>query len=234
MNVASSSAAQKSLASPRVMSAVRVLAHISQRELMSTISERIHGRATMGLPPLMKEEEPTSIFVDAVDYGGDETLNRELRSVCGIMLKDVCRSGVADKALAGELCYLAAAINSTEALSPLSCLAAQANASDIELPSGQDLRVSALRALVGLLASSRESLGSLQSYRPLLEYCLGQPRCQFLALTGLVGLWPESKATFVGMLSEALDERKLDTALVVAGFRPLEHSTTEPKQDTSR
>ena len=72
---------------------------------------------------------------------------------------------------------------------------------------GEDLRLRALRALVGLLGA--DSNIQVIEYRPVLTEALSEPRLALTALVGLIGLWPEDTETFLQNLPTNMDQGEL-------------------------
>ena len=97
----------------------------------------------------------------------------------------------------GELCYLAARIESVDAIDPLRILVEDESATGLVAP-GEDLRLRALRALVGLLGAAPDS--TAYRCRHALIAALTAPRLAVSALIGLVGLWPGEADDFLRRL----------------------------------
>src|SRR5205807_2213031 len=134
-------------------------------------------------------EDPTDIFIDVIDFGNSSELSNSLRSACGNLLKEKIEP-LGDPQAVGELCYLAARIGAEEAISPLTTLAQQEAAAHI-LFGGEELRFRALRSLAGLLALRPTKADD--QHRKLFKKCLHEPAYQMIALTAILGLWPNSQ-----------------------------------------
>src|SRR5262249_12683561 len=122
----------------------------------------------------------------------------------------------------GELCVLCARTRALQAIRPLAELAGRRPSARVLLSTGETLRLRALRCFVGIVGQ-REKHGDRDEFRALLEELLGDPACQMLAATGLVGMWPEMRERFSG-----LDQQLLNTCLAVAGFLETEQVLATP------
>jgi len=116
----------------------------------------------------------------------------------------------------GELCFLAFRMGAAEAIEPLTVLAGREDTVPLIVRRGENLRMRALRFLVGLLKANPDRLDRAR-YQPLLERCLASPGCEHTALVALIGFgwWPKSKEEFVPMLPKdyVLNEKALKTDL---------------------
>jgi hypothetical protein len=151
------------------------------------------------LPPPGRDEDPADIFVDLAE--SDTAWREGLRAASTqLLLRWVGEFQPADanrvQAL-GELCYLAARIGNTAALPHLRTLVGRKDATGLLHP-GEDLRLRALRALVGLLGAAENV--QVIDYRPVLTEALAEPRLALTALVGLIGLWPAETETFLQSL----------------------------------
>ena len=168
-------------------------------DLMNLIKWRLTGVPTV-LPPLHRDEEPVDVFVDLAEL--DPRWRDDLQTaVAKLLATEVANVGLEDPSrshLLGELCYLAARIGSEEALDSLRSLVASERATGLIGP-GEDLRLRALRAFVGLLGTA----GRMQTNddRNVLTAALAEPRLAMVALAGLIGLWPDEAETFLRVVS---------------------------------
>lgn len=180
-------------------------------DLESLIDARLSG-ARAGykwtLPPPGRDEDPADIFVDLAE---SDTLWRDalLGASTQLLLRWVeeFQSADANRVQAlGELCYLAARIGNTAALPHLLKLVGRKDATRLLHP-GEDLRLRALRALVGLLGAG----GNVQinEYKPVLTEALSEPPLTVTALVGLIGLWPAETETFLQRLPPNFDHGEL-------------------------
>jgi len=171
------------------------------------------------LPALSRDEEPADIFVDLVEHNPQSSLASLLRQACQILLTEMAgRPHLTYSSQTGELCYLAARIGSLESVPALRTLVEHHEAPLAMVQTGENLRVRALRCLVGLLGSAPASRDEFQGF---FERFLTEPGCELVALTGLLGLWPESRSEILSRLPAGfhLDETLLKASLTVAGFR---------------
>ena len=190
----------------------------SQEDLANLIRSRL-TTATNVPRPLHRDEEPVDIFVDLADL--DETWRNQLRVAVAKLLAEESTLKSQEPAqinLVGELCYLAARIGCTDARHSLQSLVTNESATGL-LNDVEDLRLRALRALVGLLGafaqtSSPTIRDSPESptyripqewapFRDALISALKEPRLAVVALTGLIGLWPREKEAFLQMVVPA-------------------------------
>jgi hypothetical protein len=207
--------------SPRLAQARAFLSPLDPEQVAGVIAARIRESEGLPLPRLSRDERPVDIFVDIVEYGGDEALSTHLREagarLLARMVEDSAgRNLLPNVASLSELCYLSARIGALDALESLRALSSREDAAVPTPASGEDLRLRALRCMVGLLGSHPDR-SDRDRYREVLERCLDVPGYELIALTGLVGLWPGYKE--VGRQGRNVDEKLLNTSLAVAGFR---------------
>lgn len=212
-------AVQQSLS--RVDLAKHVLSGLGREklELEKAVWKRLRGEPQdIDLPGLARDEDPADIFLHVVKYTNERSLADLLRGACAHLLEAALQSPhlEQDAVAIGELCYLSARIGASDAIEPLTVLVERKETSSFTVRTGEDLRLRALRSLVGLLASNRQRVDT-QRHRRLFEECLRLPRYKKMALTGLVGLWPELKDEFVRDLSGD-EARALKTSLAIAGY----------------
>ena len=182
------------------------------------IAGRLRGTRTI-LPAPTRDEDPGDIFVDLAERS--EVWRRELGTAgAGLLARwvdDLSPSDAGQVAAVGELCYVMARIGSRAALDPLRRLVSDKRATGLVAP-GEDLRLRALRALVGLLAA--EHPGDQRAYRDVLIDALGEPRLALTSATGLIGLWPEDRDTFLKMLPYNVEHSELlNVAIEIAFLR---------------
>jgi hypothetical protein len=184
-------------------------------ELPPDLIDLIRARlifGTSGLPALHHDEAPVDIFVDLADLYED--WRRELlRAVPELLSKEIefITREPAQTYLLAELCYLAARIGCLDARDMLRALVADERATGL-ISETEDLRLRALRSLVGLLgAYARNSAPAIYEkeskiyrvpeewvrYRATMFYALSDPKLAVMALTGLIGLWPRERAFFL-------------------------------------
>lgn len=160
------------------------------------------------LPPPGRDEDLADIFVDLAE--SDSAWRAALHDASTQLLSrwvPEFQPADANRVQAlGELCYLAARIGNTSALPYLRTLVERKDATGLLHP-GEDLRLRALRALVGLLGAG----GYLNpfDYRPVLTETLAEPRLTLTALVGLIGLWPAETNTFLQSLPRNFDYGEL-------------------------
>jgi hypothetical protein len=123
---------------------------------------------------------------------------------------------IEDPRIVGEICSLSAVLDAEQAIKPLIVLVANTDLSNVRLSDDEDLRLRALRSLVGLLGAHRsvEDAGELQT---VLESLLGDKRYELLALAALVGLSPERRSELLARTA-ITDASELDLILEWAGF----------------
>src|SRR5205807_7193424 len=141
-----------------------------------------------GLPACRQAEEPTSIFIDVIRFETGYAIAEKLRFGTLQALRKVGAQDAPDAGVLGDLCYLAAAIGAHESIDVLPAIIRRPDSEHLTLWTGETIRCHALRALIGLLADSRCRSAEIKAL--LRELCL-DPRYRVLALTGLIGLWPD-------------------------------------------
>ena len=164
--------------------------------LESLIQARLTGEITTGLPAVGPEEEPVDIFVDLAetDKYWREQLQVAAARLLNSQVQDFRPEQWYNTVFLGELCYLAARIGSTAALKPLGTLAGNIKATGLVSP-GEDLRLRALRAYVGLLGAV--DYPESEADREMLTRALSEPRLAMVALAGLMGVWPKESPQFL-------------------------------------
>jgi hypothetical protein len=114
------------------------------------------------------DEDPADVFVDLAAQS--DVWRTALAAAARLLEQWVSdfNPGDAERSAAlGELCYLAARIGSIASMDPLAQLVSNRNAMDLIAP-GEDLRLRALRAFVGLLSpQSRQPRGPVAHGREL-------------------------------------------------------------------
>lgn len=168
---------------------------LEQLSLEQEIQSRLKGERTK-LPAASPEEDPADIFVDLAET--DKYWRDQLRAAVAKLLSSQVKEFSPDQwfkvGFLGELCYLAARIGSTEALEPLRTLAANSKARGL-VSAGEDLRLRALRAYVGLLGATANP--QVVANREVLTSALSEPRLATVALAGLIGVWPDETQNFL-------------------------------------
>ncbi len=199
----------------RVPRAAAVLKSLSSQEISRLITARLARRFEEegGLPPCQKDEEPTAIFVDVIKFAQDSSLANNLRFACVQALRRIGFDPSPNAELLGDLCYLAAAIDARESVDVLPTFIENPAIGELRLGNGETIRLRALRSLIGLLAAAPCRSPGLKA---LLEELLEHQRYRMLALTGLIGLWPEERGRYS---LAGIDENLLRLNLELAGFR---------------
>jgi hypothetical protein len=211
---------------PPLAQAVRALAQLDVPQIADAIWIRLTGDAEeFGLPALSPQEERIEIFVQVYEYGNNGQVSRRLHRACAFLL-DLHKNEASAPENAsrsrqwalGEVCYLSARIQSFDALAPL---LEMAQMSRREIRENNSLLVRVLGCSVGLLGSLKDIAPHyVKQATEVFEECLDIEDCRLLALTGLVGLWPERRDEYLGRVS--VDEQELNVNLTLAGFMPLE------------
>jgi hypothetical protein len=202
----------------RVPRAIEVLLSLDTSDVTRVMIARLARRRDLerGLPPCQRDEDPVAIFVDVIRWTRDAILADKLRFACLQALRSVNFEITPSPDVLGDLCYLAAALAADEALDVLPSIVAADRSEKMLLLDGEAVRSRALRAVVGLLAISPRRDASLEK---LFENLLLEPRYQILALTGLIGLWPDRRREFIAMAPAGqVDERLLNANLDLVGF----------------
>ncbi|HTU43588.1 MAG TPA: hypothetical protein VMF91_00900 [Bryobacteraceae bacterium] len=209
---------------PPLSQAVRALANLDSASVAEAVWIRLMGDAeAFGLPALHPQEERVAIFVQVYEYGDNGQVNRNLRQACVSLLdqhkETVYGEDLSQRWALGEVCYLSARIQSLNALKPLleiAFLSRHFNTGERE----SFLR-RVLGSLIGILGSVRGGgPGNVEQATRIFEECLELENCRLLALTGLIGLWPERRSEYLGRVP--INEEDLDVNLTLAGFLPLE------------
>jgi hypothetical protein len=178
--------------------------------LEALIDARLNGfRVPNGnqLPPPAQDEDPADIFVDLAE---SDTAWREAGRTASTQLlsrwvAEFERPDPDRVEALGELCYLVARIGNTGAMPQLEMLVTRKESTALLHP-GEDLRLRALRALVGLMGSGQ---GPFPQYRPVLTQSLADPKLALTALVGLIGVWPDEIDTFLRQLPGNFDHGEL-------------------------
>jgi hypothetical protein len=197
----------------RIWGAAAVLGRLSGEETSRLIVARLARDAAheRGLPPCRQTEEPTSIFLDVIRFNNDESVAKKLRFGTQEALRNMALQPAPDPDVLGDLCYLAAAIGAFESIDTLTLIIKREDSEQLRIATGERIRQRALRALIGLLAVEPKRSPNLKE---LLQKLSADPQHRILALTGLVGLWPEE---FHRHRSE-VDEKELYRSLDLVGF----------------
>ena len=205
--------------SPRMAQALAFLSELEPKRFPEVVLARIRGTGDLPLPRLARDEKPVDIFVDVAERGSTPHVADSLRAASATLLGEFVGGDLVSHApVVSELCYLAARIGSFQALDALRILAQREDAAMPTPTPGEDLRLRALRCLVGLLGSAPR-LPDPERFKAVLEQCAQSPNYKLIAMTGLIGMWPEYKNR--GELpSLGIDEALLNVSLTVAGFRP--------------
>jgi hypothetical protein len=181
---------------------------LSSVDWVDEIERRLTGRQSNVLPPLTRDEDPADIFVDLAEI--HPQLKPDLGSTLNELLARWTEWREVDHSIRikvlGELCYLAARIGSTGALSSLRKIVEDATATGLVAP-GEDLRLRALRALIGLLGAAGRDQAA--EHRQTLLSVLAEPRLAIAALIGLVGLWPAEAETFLRLVPPSAEGGEL-------------------------
>ncbi len=186
-------------------------------ELPELLAARLAGLPTR-LPPIAAGEDPADIFVDLCET--DPTWREPVAvAVAGLLaawVRDFAPPGYSPRVEAlGELCYLAARIGSAASLDSLRLLASNPRTTALLGP-GEDLRLRALRAAVGLLGANPGL--RTEADRGMLLAAREEPRLQWIALAGLIGLWPEEFASLADFYPSWSQEGKLLGAALRLAF----------------
>jgi hypothetical protein len=206
----------------RVAESAEILANYRENELACVIIRRLGGEAVEQLPPVARDEQPRSIFIEIAR--SKPKLRETLRTALVHLLRHAADREIEDPLIVGEICSLSAVLDAEQAVKPLIVLVASSDLSNVRLSEDEDLRLRALRSLVGLLGAHRslEDAGELER---VLESLLGDKRYELLALAALVGLCPERRSELLGRAA-VTDVSELDLILEWAGFV---EPTAEPK-----
>lgn len=198
----------------RVAESAEILANFEENELACVIVRRLGGKAVEQLPPMARDEEPRSIFIEIARF--QPKLRETLRGALVQLLRQAAYREIEDPLIVGEICTLSAVLDAEQAMCPLVVLISNGDLSNVRLSDHEDLRLRALRSLVGLLGAHRsvEDAGEL---RTAMESLLGDKRYELLALAALVGLWPERRPELLGRAA-LTDVSELDLILEWAGF----------------
>jgi hypothetical protein len=211
---------------PPLSQAVRALAALDTSRVANAIWTRLTGgdQEEFGLPALHPQEERVGIFVQVYEYGDNGQVNRNLRQAC-VSLLDQHKEAVYGEDLSqrwalGEVCYLSARIQSLNALKPLLEIAFRSRHFDAGEQESFLRRV--LGSLIGILGSVRGGVapGYVNEATTIFKECLDLENCRLLALTGLIGLWPESRSEYLARVP--INQEDLDVNLTLAGFIPIE------------
>jgi hypothetical protein len=208
----------------RIPRAVEALRPLTAGEISQIMIARLERQRTLenGLPPCQRDEEPVDIFVDVMMGAPNETFAEKIRFACQDALR-VAFSESLGADVMGNLCYLAAAIGAVEALDYIRLIASDEKFDQSLLADGESVRSRALRALVGLLAQRPSHDATIKT---LFLNLLPSPEYRLLALTGLVGLWPQEREAFLAMVPGAqIDDRDLNINLDLIGFGYLNTAT---------
>ena len=208
----------------RIPHAIAVLTPLDAGEVSQVIIARLARQRDLerGLPPPERDEDVTAIFIDVIRWTNNIGFADKLRFCCVEALRQVSFEPTPSPGLLGNLCYLAAAMRAVEALDVLPRIVTSNRSEEMLLRDGEPVRSRALRALIGLLAV--EPARSYQTERSfdlgkLFGNLLTEPQYQILALTGLIGLWPNRRQEFINKLPGGqVDLRRLNVSLELAGF----------------
>jgi hypothetical protein len=198
----------------RVAESAEFLANYEENELACIIVRRLGGEAVEQLPPMARDEEPRSIFIEIARF--KPKLRETLRAALVHLLRRAADREIEDPLIVGEICSLSAVLDAEQAIKPLIVLVASSDLSSVRLSDDEDLRLRALRSLVGLLGAHR-SVEEAEELKTVLESLLGDKRYELLALAALVGLSPERRSELLGRAAIA-DVSELDLILEWAGF----------------
>jgi len=180
--------------------------------------KRLESRSVDGLDGPLKDEAPSDIFIDVTKYGGNKALIQRLRQAAVSLLTRLASQPSLDHIQAlGDICHMSTALGARDATLPLAHLMERKEAADALLPNGEDLRLRALRCVVGLLGAGLTA-APREAFQPSFESLLNNPKYRLLALIGLVGLWPERRTQFLARTSGGVSESELDEGLEWAGF----------------
>lgn len=207
----------------RLGGAIAALSHLTDPAgLRDVLWARMGGPATTHqLPRMSRDERPADVLVDIVELDPSSQLADRIRAACTDLLSVFAHAPeLPDAAAISELCYLSARVGADKAVDSLRVLAERPDAVVAAIPGGGDLHLRALRSLVGLIGLHRDR-HCTDTYRRFLLACLAHPGCELLALTALIGLWPEDRAEFESKVQAGyrLDANLLDVSLEVAGLR---------------
>lgn len=206
---------------PPLIQAVRALAKLDIIQTAQAIRSRLTGGPErFGLPALQPQEDRVDIFVQVFEYGNNGEVRRHLPAACVLLLDD--------RTLGpwelGEISYLSARIQASNAIGPLLRIARDLRwAPNLAENNLLPVLVRVLGSLVGLLGAVKDIAPETgTAAKEVLESCLNLKDCAFVAVTGLVGLWPERREQLLATVALPVDEHRLDVNLTVAGFLPME------------
>jgi hypothetical protein len=208
----------------RVPRAIAILHTLDTSEVSQVMVARLACQRDRerGLPPRERDEDPAAIFIDVIRCTSDLEFANKLRFSCVDALRQVSFEAAPSPDVLGSLCYLAAAMRALEALDVLPGMVTRNGSEQMLLRDGEPVRSRALRALIGLLACDpARASQTARSFdlRGLFENLLAEPKYQILALTGLIGLWPNRRQEFINMLPLGQVElRRVNVSLELAGF----------------
>jgi hypothetical protein len=165
------------------------------------------GEYASQLPPPAHDEDPADIFVDLAesDMAWRESLRTASTQLLSRWVGEFQQPDPVRVRALGELCYLVARIGNTAAMPQLEMLVSRKESTALLHP-GEDLRLRALRALVGLMGSNA---ALAFQYRPVLTQSLADPKLALTALVGLIGVWPDETDTFLQQLPRNFDHGEL-------------------------
>lgn len=202
----------------RVKQATELLGQCNVSELADLIVKRLEGHFIRDLPGPVRDEEPRAIFVEIAKAGSNPQLAENLRRAVADLLRAMSSQELSRSQVIGDVCYLCTALGASDAINPLATLVSRDDTALAHLKDCEDLRLRALRSLVGLLGWHQPSDPDPQ-LEHLFERLLHDPKYELLSLTALVGLWPERRIEFIDLASSGRSlEHRLRTSLRWAGF----------------
>jgi hypothetical protein len=188
----------------------------------SVIWSRLQRIQIPAMPKFEKNEGSADLFIHVVRTlrGTDRSFIVErVQSSCGRLLqKEAKAESFRDPTALGELMYLAARIEAGSAITPVAQIVSHEQ-STILLPNRETLRTRAVRVLLGLLASHRADADAF--HQDLFRKALDDLACVAIAVTGLVGLFGESKQHLLSELQSKgirVSEGEVDISLRITGL----------------
>jgi hypothetical protein len=173
------------------------LAKFTQKEMEPLVERRLLRLPADPLPALERDEEPSDIFVDSFHWLAEK------RRVEWTVLQDAC-GGLAERwsggeaarirarpEFLGELFYLCARVAATAAMPSIANTLRREDLGPVLIASGEELKLRALRSLVGLLHVVSADVRN--AYQPLLRAALREPQNRAVVVTAFLAYWPDLK-----------------------------------------
>lgn len=186
----------------------------SHTELKPLIWARLQG-ARVG-----PAEEPSTLLADFVRQNHRPVVAAHVRRATSELLDEHKRSSRVEAL--GELCVLAAAICSAEAVAPLQVVVTRPDAPSLLVRPWETLRHRAFRSLVALLVAHPDLAQPDEdgNLRNLFHVQSQYEESRILALTALIGFWPEGAARVRGGNVRPEEQDVVSQMLAQSGFAP--------------